>query len=377
MIKKPPFLDQSLIEQFREATQKYTRPPATVLSFPEEIGKSSEYLNYILISIYEPDTSVFDGSTKEVTLDQAFEDFGNAAGESILVAAAGNFGGVVGAVGASALIGVDRLLGPQSPSYGTSVGGLFPGNRRISLTRQRLGLTPSFKETGIFIALPMPKSIKTNYGFEYEDANFGDTKFVKDSLDTITRYVDGEQLDPGQINYVTKSIKNIVAGIASETSRMIPGTEGIDLVQAAESQSGVARTPYIEKVFKKVNRREFDFSYKMSPKSKKEMVMLMNIIKVLKGYSHPLETGDTFYLGVPCEFLIQYMIGQNENAYIPKMGRLALTAIDVSYGSEKGVSTFRPFTTEDSVGAFPVSVEVTLKFTELELLTRNRINEGY
>ena len=87
------------------------------------------------------------------------------------------------------------------------------------------------------------------------------------------------------------------------------------------------------------------------------------------------------------------MYDQYENYFLPKYGRLVLTSIEVTYGSSdsKGFSSFRPTrvvenktdatgiagTQKLEYGAFPTEINMSLKFEEMELLTRTRIEQGW
>ena len=52
---------------------------------------------------------------------------------------------------------------------------------------------------------------------------------------------------------------------------------------------------------------------------------------------------------------------------------MRITGTTVDYG-EGGFTTFRQF---DDQGAAPVSINMTLSFTEAEILTKDMIMEGY
>src|SRR5210317_99818 len=73
------------------------------------------------------------------------------------------------------------------------------------------------------------------------------------------------------------------------------------------------------------------------------------------------------------EFEIHYAYNGQINNYLNKISRCVLTGTSVSYG-EGGFTTFRQF---DPQGAAPVNITMTLSFTETEILTKDRIIEGY
>ena len=71
---------------------------------------------------------------------------------------------------------------------------------------------------------------------------------------------------------------------------------------------------------------------------------------------------------IPSMFDIQYMYKTNENQNLNKIGTSVLTKVDVEYGGDRYVS---------HEGGVPQTTKLTLNFTELEIVTKDRIAEGY
>ena len=76
---------------------------------------------------------------------------------------------------------------------------------------------------------------------------------------------------------------------------------------------------------------------------------------------------------VPNTFNIQYMYRGKENDYIHRVSECFLTSADVTYGGDR-YKTFDPHNNE---GAPPQQVNLKLEFSEIEIITRERIFEGY
>ena len=79
------------------------------------------------------------------------------------------------------------------------------------------------------------------------------------------------------------------------------------------------------------------------------------------------------YFKVPSEFEIHYAYNDQVNNYLNKISRCVLQSTNVSYG-DGDFTTFRQF---DPTGAAPVNIKMTLAFTETEIMTKERIMEGY
>ena len=78
-------------------------------------------------------------------------------------------------------------------------------------------------------------------------------------------------------------------------------------------------------------------------------------------------------LTVPNTFDIQYMYNNKENGYLHKISTCVLESCDVKYSGEGKYQTF----TADGEGAPPMVTEMSLNFQEMEIITKERVAEGY
>jgi len=72
-------------------------------------------------------------------------------------------------------------------------------------------------------------------------------------------------------------------------------------------------------------------------------------------------------------FDINYMYRDKENQHINKIGTSYLTSMDVQYGGDR----YTAHEPDASGSPPPQRTTITLKFTEIELMYRNRVEEGY
>ena len=127
--------------------------------------------------------------------------------------------------------------------------------------------------------------------------------------------------------------------------------------------------------FKGVDKRKFSYDFKMMPRSKREADEVAEIIYAFKFHMLPEMTGtqkDGRSLSYPSTFDIQYMYVNQENNYLHKISTCYLESMDVTYGGAR-------YTTFDGNedGAPPVETNITLNFAEIELITRERVTEGF
>ena len=207
--------------------------------------------------------------------------------------------------------------------------------------------------------------------------------------DAIALYVDGPPSIKYSMNYANKELgtllgvlsgsvfdgQNLVGGSAEAVSAMgatlakLPGAfGGADVASALSVSSGTALNPFRETVFESVDFRSFAFKYKFFPKNKKESDDVYDIIKAFKFHMHPeMSEGKLFFI-YPSEFDITYYFGSEETNYFHKFTTCVLESMDVSYGGEQ-FSSFKD-------GA-PTEINMSLTFRELEILTKNMVQEGY
>jgi hypothetical protein len=207
--------------------------------------------------------------------------------------------------------------------------------------------------------------------------------------DAIALYVEGPPTVKYSMNYANKELGTLLGvlsggvfegqsalGGASETGAALgaslaklPGAFGAAYVASALSvSSGAALNPFKETVFESVDFRSFTFKYKFFPKNKKESNDVHDIINTFKFHMHPeMSSGKLFFI-YPSEFNITYYFGSAENGYFHKFATCVLESMDVSYGGDQ-FSSFRD--------GSPTEINMSLTFRELEILTKNMIEEGY
>ena len=114
----------------------------------------------------------------------------------------------------------------------------------------------------------------------------------------------------------------------------------------------------------------------MIPKSNREALAIRNIVKAFKFNMLP-EFKDSNITGrrltVPNTFDISYMYVGKQNEYLHKIGTCVLENMNVQYGGDR-YRTFDPDTTGSPP---PVETSLTLNFKELEMMTRERVEQGH
>ena len=115
----------------------------------------------------------------------------------------------------------------------------------------------------------------------------------------------------------------------------------------------------------------------MIPKNRRETEIIRRIVFAFKSNMLPEfvggDRGGRKFL-VPNTFDIAYMYTGSQNLHLHNISTCVLENMSVSYGGDR-YKTFSP--DPNSEGAQPVETQITLNFKEMELITRERVFEGY
>ena len=227
---------------------------------------------------------------------------------------------------------------------------------------------PSTKRLDTTIAMYMPPTVKTTYAAQYTDTSI--------SLGTGAAITALKELEEGDREAGREKLTQALTEGAGGAGRAIANEVDPGIIAQLEAQEGRILSDRMELAFKGVDKRKFSYDFKMMPRSKREADEVAEIIYAFKFHMLPEMTAgekqDGRSLNYPSTFDIQYMYVNQENNYLHKISTCYLESMDVTYGGSR-------YTTFDGNedGAPPVETNITLTFAEIELITRERITEGF
>jgi len=223
------------------------------------------------------------------------------------------------------------------------------------------------------IAMYMPASVTTSYGAQYTDTEIG--AVTEAALQAYEQFAQGNmRAGFNEIGGMSPEVANSLAAMMLTTAGALPGLAG--LKAASEMKSGVVLSDRMELAFKGIDKRKFEYEFKMIPKSQREAEEIRNIIFAFKSSMMPEFEGGNLSgrkLIVPNTFDIEYMWNGAENQFINKISECVLTNMNVSYGGD----SYKTHEGIDGDGAPPIETTISLSFSELELITREKIHEGF
>lgn len=212
------------------------------------------------------------------------------------------------------------------------------------------------KET---IGLYMPPNIKVGYNAQWQDVELGGDK-AKALLDAVN--------SNGMWSTLGNDLRNgaigALSGLAGSTnSRLETGLITNKIMN-----------PHAALLFSGVGFRQFQFDFQMMARNEQESENIRQIIYKFKYYSLPGMGGGgdigTRYLFYPENFIIGLFTPADKQMFY--ISTCALTDVDVNYTGSGGNGPVFFAKTGASV-----NVQLSLRFKELEIMTKERIREGY
>jgi hypothetical protein len=166
------------------------------------------------------------------------------------------------------------------------------------------------------------------------------------------------------------SPENIRLGLRSAGAvAKVLGNEAENIIAAT---SKTVKNPYKEQLFSSMDNRRFTFDYVFAPRNEQEAKAVFDkqegIIQKFAYHMHPELSASGYFFNFPSEFSIIYYYAGKENPYVRKISTCVLTNMSVDYGAE-GFTTF--------ANGMPSYATMRLEFLELELLTTQRILQGF
>ena len=210
-----------------------------------------------------------------------------------------------------------------------------------------------------YVALYLPSVITNNQSAKYNDVEMGNVvSLLSRGLNT---------------NNLADLAKKFVANKAKQSA----GAELSSLAGAYELKAGKVTNNQIESVFETIDRRTFQFDFRMIPRNPREATSIRKIVKKFRSHMAPSipNTGASTFMVVPSLFEIQFMSGDRINKTLPKIQESICTTCNVNYGGER-ISLFSDLETED--GEFhPVETSMTIAFQEIPIITKEKIEGGF
>ena len=222
------------------------------------------------------------------------------------------------------------------------------------------------------VSLYLPPNVEETTSAKYEESATGIAGFLVSAFGKKELAgMDAAQLTRklgGGLEGIAKDMTFRAIGLAGE----LVGAEGVEAL--AKKAFGEASNPYMEVLFDQMQLRTFTYNFQFAPRNEDEAFMVQSIIQLFRFHMAPeLRPNVNRYVGLPSQFDIHYMFLSkdgvaSENNYYNKIATCVLQDCKVNY-TPNGVKSF-----EDGG---PTQTTMTLTFKEIELLTKDKIAQGF
>lgn len=164
------------------------------------------------------------------------------------------------------------------------------------------------------------------------------------------------------------------AGAAAATVGVAGGNVTADEMMGMSA--GKIPNPYLTAIFKGVNFRNFAFEFNFAALEEGDSDTIHDIIKTFRKNSLPPGSGfganaeyPKGFLGYPNEVEIEYRFLGAGNKYLHKFTRAVCVGVDVDYTDAGG------WYIHDN--GFPTNIKLMLKFSEINIVLRDDVEDGY
>ena len=240
------------------------------------------------------------------------------------------------------------------------------------------------------ITLYMPPSVKVSYKSNYKDDEISArASAIGNSIGGIIDAMSGKASGIDALKTAAEGGVAVAAFAAKASAdTFAPGASTL-----AQLSAGSILGSKMELMFTDVGRRNFSFTFNFIPKSEQEAQMVYKIVQTFKEHMLPeyltefkafetsIPLGQGRVMKIPDTFDIMYFYRNNENPFLNKISTCYLSSMDVDYGGDKYV-TYEPTILNmdglgDQSGPPPQRTSITLSFSEIETITRERAKQGF
>ena len=262
------------------------------------------------------------------------------------------------------------------------VAGNIVTNRAGKTTSARLSRKPLINAGTIL--LPIPSQLQDSNNVVYGDSKLNGlaaagVQAVGDAMAKAGRQIVTDGIGGVDLTQEIEDFqKNLSQGLGGD-ARLSTAADLITKKLAAEAVNifganvtpnqllargnGEILNPNMELLFSDVTIRNFRFSFKLTPRNRKEAEQVKLIIRAFKRNMAPqaqggVSNGSQFFLRTPNIFKLRYRSGNKDHPFLHKFKQCFLTDMQTTYTADGVYSTY-----EDGT---PVSMQMDLSFKELQ-----------
>ena len=247
------------------------------------------------------------------------------------------------------------------------------GDAELNILDTKITFNRKTKRIKDKIALYMPEGLTFQEHESYEEPNLLNT--LGPGVSVLAEGMSG---DKGWESFIGGALiaTSMINKKAGPIFRRLTDAGGI-VQTAVKAGFGYAINPIVDVLYSHPNLRTFNFDFNFAPRSADEANQVLAIIQTLRRHKAPeFVDGDIFngaFFLPPSEFDITFVRnfgnGYAINGSLPTISTCVLKDIVVNYTPEGQFVTFSDGT--------PVHIQMSLQFTEVNIITRKDIDGGF
>lgn len=349
--------------------------PLTGLKYPSSLG-SSRYGHYMTFTAMVSTSSKYKGETTQqlgssmpnlANLEKGLNSLGSGFITQAVSGISGIFNGITGGYDQNAAI---SAYNKTSDLLKDPLGKIGSGIKDIYTIITSPGSVSPVESASLYT----PDSVSLGQLVSYNSIN--KTEALGNlglSVETISQGASiAEQIQNGSAkqSLMGSTFNNPMVAEGIGKGGESTGALGKGASEMTLAKSGFAKNPQLEVIFKQVEFRTYQFNFTFTPKNAQEAQEVKKIIKFFRKHQLPeLDQGGAGrYFILPSFFQLEHFYQGSSNDNLHKFAPCVLTSIFIDYAPNGWV------TYED---AFPVQTSMVLAFQEIEIMTKERIEQGY
>lgn len=217
------------------------------------------------------------------------------------------------------------------------------------------------------IQLYMPEQASAPSSVSWDSENFG---FLGNTVANMIKSDQSATDMESTINGALQRVKHqavfstTAAGVQKANNEL--GAQGNMSAQGLGGEvAGKVPNPYLTCVFRGVDFRNFNFTFKFTPMQESDCDLITNIITTMRKHAYPNYMDDASFLSYPSECMIAYFWKGKLNPYMHRFKRAVCTGIDVDYTSAGTFARLR--------NGMPAHITLSTQWKEIEIITRQDI----
>jgi hypothetical protein len=218
--------------------------------------------------------------------------------------------------------------------------------------------------TQAHIALPLPENLVDSIGINYETTDLGVAalafqagaktgKALKDFMSQQETAAEGKDAGGPGVSGTAEYVLRSMAQVSGALGGML------------NLASGNVPNPFQTAIFKNVEIRQHNFTFRLVPETPEDSVMIAKIISEFKFHALPGGTAGSAFLAMPDEVDVMFF-GTNA---LYGFARCVIKRVQVNYAPQNVPAFFKNIQESNLIGA-PQAVELQIELSEIEQLTK-------